>query len=115
MHTGLKVNGETTYQRSMNKGAMTLHCKLCDEPIKFDDDHTSERTGKKIPLDIDTDQPHYCIVWRSQQEQRRQTHRRYYICRKGCGRFIYFDENERTESGKWFPLEKETGLPHQCK
>jgi hypothetical protein len=73
-----------------------LYCKQCDEPIKFDDEHTSERTGKKIPLDIDTDEPHDCSVWRSQQEQMRQTQRRYYRCRKGCGQFIYFDENERT-------------------
>jgi hypothetical protein len=29
-------------------------CDLCDEPITFDDEHISERTGKKIPLDIDT-------------------------------------------------------------
>jgi hypothetical protein len=30
--------------------AMTLlYCKQCDEPIRFDDDHISERSGKKIP------------------------------------------------------------------
>jgi len=33
---------------------------------------------------------------------------------KGYGQHIYFDENERTENGKWIPLEKETGLPHGC-
>ena len=36
---------------------MTLYCNLCDEPIKFDDDHISEKTGKRIPLDVDTDEP----------------------------------------------------------
>jgi hypothetical protein len=94
---------------------MTLYCKQCDEPIKFDDEQISERNGKKIPLNLETDQPHDCPVWRSQQqEQRRQTHRRYYSCRNGCVQFIYFDEKERTENGKWIPLEKETGEPHQC-
>jgi hypothetical protein len=48
------------------------------------------------------------------QEQRRQTQRGYYSYRKGCGQFIYFDESQRTENGKWIPLEKETGEPHQC-
>jgi hypothetical protein len=94
---------------------MTLYCNLCDEPIKFDDDHISERTGKRIPLDLDTDEPHDCAVWRSQQqEQRRQTQRRYYSCRKGCGQEIYFDANNKNQSGKWIPLDKDTGLPHQC-
>ena len=46
MHAGLEVNGETTYQRRNNE-AMTLYCNLCDEPIKFDDENISERTGKK--------------------------------------------------------------------
>jgi uncharacterized protein YlaI len=91
---------------------MTLYCSLCDEPIKFDDDYISEKTGKKIPLDADTDEPHDCSVWRWQQEQMRQTKRRYYQCRKDCGQFIYFDESQRTESGKWIPLDKETGEPH---
>src|SRR5215217_2542364 len=50
MHTGPKVNGETAYQRR-NNDAMILYCNLCDEPIKFNDEHISERTGKKIPLD----------------------------------------------------------------
>jgi len=93
---------------------MTLYCNLCDEPIKFDDEHISERTGKKIPLDLETDEPHGYPVWRTQQEQSRQNQRRYYSCRKGCGQFIYFDSNTKSQSGKWIPLDKQTGLPHQC-
>jgi hypothetical protein len=89
---------------------VSLHCNFCNEPIKFDDEHISERTGKKILLDLDTDELHDCPVWRSQQE----TQKRYYNCRKGCGLFIYFDVNERTIRGKWIPLDKDTGLPHQC-
>ena len=86
-------------------------CDLCDEPITFYDEHISERTGKKIPLDIDTYEPHGCIVWRNQKN------RRYCQCRKGCGAQIYFDQNNEfglSENGKWVPLEKETGLSHEC-
>ena len=25
-----------------------------------------------------------------------------------------FDSNSKTQSGKWIPIDKETGLPHQC-
>jgi hypothetical protein len=88
----------------------TLACIQCGKPIKFDDKKLSQRTGKKIPLDLKTDEPHGCPLWRSEQHKQR----RYYSCRKACGQFIYFDENERTENGKWIPLSKETGLPHQC-
>lgn len=89
---------------------MKLHCNLCDEPIKFDGEHISERTGKKIPLDLETDEPHDCPVWRSEQHKQR----RYHSCRKGCGSEIYFDANNKTQSGKWIPLDKDTGQPHQC-
>jgi hypothetical protein len=93
---------------------MTLYCNLCDEPIKFNDEHISERTGKKIPLHMDTDEPHDCPVWRSQQQEKRKS-RKYYSCRKGCGREIYFDANHnKSQSGKWIPLSKDTGQPHQC-
>jgi hypothetical protein len=108
---------------------MSLSCRLCGEPIKFDDKHISERTGKKIPLDVDTEEPHDCTVWKNslQQEQRRQQQlqqqgqqqqqekqMRYYRCSKGCGQLIYFDPNQRTNTWKWIPLSKDTGQPHQC-
>jgi hypothetical protein len=69
-----------------------------------------------IPLDLDTDEPHNCPVWIRQQEQLQKQTRRYRECRKGCGELIYFADNEygRTESGKWVPLDKETGEAHQC-
>ena len=78
----------------------TLYCNLCDEPIKFDDEHVSERTGKKIPLDLDTDEPHECEVWRWQQEERHKSQRKYYSCSKGCDQEIYFDANNKSQSGK---------------
>jgi hypothetical protein len=53
----------------INKMTKSLSCNLCGEPIKYDDKHVSQRTGKKIPLDIETNEPHDCPVWRSNQQQ----------------------------------------------
>ena len=39
-----------------------LACRQCGQPITFDNKHVSQRTGKKIPLDIETDEPHDCTV-----------------------------------------------------
>ena len=104
---------------------MSSFCRLCGKPIKFDDKWVSERTGRKIPLDVDTEEPHDCPVRRSNsqqrqqqeqsyQQQRHQQERRYLQCNKGCGQEIYFDANNKSQSGKWIPLSRETGLPHQC-
>jgi hypothetical protein len=102
----------------------SLTCRLCGNPIKFDDKWVSERTGKKIPLDPGTNEPHDCPVRRDhlkqqgqqsyQQTQQSQQQRRYLQCNKGCGQEIYFDVNSKSQSGKFIPLSKETGLPHQC-
>ena len=61
-------------------------------------------------------------IWRSGRQQQQQQHqqeqqqkqRRYYSCNKGCGQLIYFDSNNKSQSGKWIPLDKDTGLRHQC-
>ena len=114
----------------------SILCKLCAKPIKFDDKHVSSKTGRKIPLDPDTDKPHDCPVWKgdqqyqqlpyqqqsqqlAQHDQRQlqpqnQQERRYYQCNKGCGNEIYFDANNKSQSGKFIPLDKDTGQPHQC-
>jgi hypothetical protein len=101
----------------------SLSCRLCQQPIKFDDKHISQRTGKKIPLDIETSEPHDCPVRRDQPQQQQQgqqqpqqqpQQRRYHQCNKGCGQEIYFDANNKSPSGKFIPLDKDTGLPHQC-
>jgi hypothetical protein len=90
-------------------------CRQCGNPITFDNKHISQRTGKKIPLDIETNEPHDCPVMRDQPQQSQQTQRRYHQCNKGCGQEIYFDANHsKSQSGKWIPLSKDTGLPHQC-
>jgi hypothetical protein len=103
---------------------MSLLCRLCGVRIKFDDKHISERTGKRIPLDVDTEEPHDCPVWKDSQQyqpqpqplqQQQHQERRYHQCNKGCGQEIYFDANHsKSQSGKWIPLSRDTGLPHQC-
>jgi hypothetical protein len=97
-------------------------CRQCQNPIKFDDKHVSQRTGKKIPLDIETGEPHDCPVRRDQpqqqqtqpQQQPQQQQKRYLQYNKGCGNEVYFDANSKSQSGKYIPLSKDTGLPHQC-
>jgi hypothetical protein len=99
-------------------------CRLCGQPITFNNKHVSQKTGKKIPLDVDTQEPHDCPIRRDQQQQGQaqqsqqqqiQQQRRYLQCNKGCGQEIYFDANHsKSQSGKWIPLDKDTGLPHQC-
>jgi hypothetical protein len=96
----------------------SISCRQCGEPIKFDDKHISQRTGKKIPLDVQTNEPHDCPLRRDNQQQQGQSQqmqqRRYLQCNKGCGQEIYFDANNKSQSGKYIPLDKDTGLPHQC-
>ena len=101
----------------------SLSCRLCGQPITFDNQHISQRTGKKIPLDPGTNEPHDCPVRRDQPQQQQgqqpqqsyQKHeRRYLQCNKGCGSEIYFDANNKSQSGKWIPLDKDTGQPHEC-
>ena len=84
---------------------MTL-CRYCDEFITFDDWHISI-TGKKIPLDSETYEPHRCGVWLEQN-------RKYHLCIKGCGSKIYFDEKQKSKNNKWIPIDFNTGVPHQC-
>jgi hypothetical protein len=96
----------------------SLSCRQCGQPITFDNKHISQRTGKKIPLDVETNEPHDCPVHNSQQQgqqsQQQQIQRRYYQCNKGRGQEIYFDANNKSQSSKWIPLSKDTGQPHQC-
>jgi hypothetical protein len=107
----------------------SLACRECGKPIKFDDKHVSQKTGKKIPLDVATNEPHDCPARKAaefpaagnssssqspQQEQQTQQQRRYHQCNKGCGSEIYFHDSRRTENGEWIPLDKRTGQPHRC-
>ena len=36
-------------------------------------------------------------------------------CDKGCSAKIYFDEDFKTEAGKFIPIDKNTGRPHKSK
>jgi hypothetical protein len=93
----------------------SLACRQCGQPIKFDDKHVSQRTGKKIPLDVETNEPHDCPARKDQQggmvsvpeqQQQIQEQRRYHQCNKGCGQEIYFDASNKSQSGKYIPLER---------
>ena len=72
----------------------------------LDNDILSERTGKKIPLDEGSDEPHRCAEYEAQN-------RRYYPCRE-CNAPIYFDDSHISKNGKHIPLSKSTGGPHEC-
>jgi hypothetical protein len=50
----------------------SLSCRQCVQPITFDNKHISQRTGKKIPLDVETNEPHDCPVWNNGQQQQQQ-------------------------------------------
>ena len=39
---------------------LLLYCRYCDEEIVFDDDYVSEYSGRKIPLNPETYEPHMC-------------------------------------------------------
>jgi hypothetical protein len=48
-------------------------------------------------------------------EQQSQQQRQYHTCNKACGQEILFDANHsKSQSGKYIPLDKKTGTPHQC-
>ena len=77
----------------------SLACRQCGQSIKFDDKHVSLKTGKKIPLDVESNEPHDCPM-RNQQQQpqlvQQPQQRRYHQCNKGCGQEIYFDPNNKS-------------------
>lgn len=96
---------------------MSLSCRLYGEPTTFDNYHIGKRAGKNIPLDIDTDEPYDCSVWRSQQEAGHRLQTRYYQYHKGCGQYICSDadhQNELTVGNTWIQLSKNTGEQCQC-
>jgi hypothetical protein len=96
----------------------SILCRQCNQPITFDNKHISQRTGKKIPLNVETNERHDCTVRRDHPQQGhhsfQQQERLYHQCNKGCGQEIYFEANSKSQSGKYIPIDKATGLPHQC-
>jgi hypothetical protein len=83
----------------------SILCRQCNQPITFYNKHISQRTGKKIPLDPNTNEPHDCPARREEQQAQLPTQsqqpRRYLQCNKGCGQEIYFDSNSKSQSGKF--------------
>ena len=83
---------------TLNKMSDIL-CRQCGKPITFDAKHISQRSGKKIPLDKATNEPHDCQARRGQpqrpqQQQHQQQQRQYLQCSRDCGNEIYFDVNK---------------------
>jgi len=71
------------------------HCKYCNLPIDFDDEHTS-RSGKRIPLDADTRQPHDCIARPRPRKKTTECH--------NCRQEIFFSPDRRNPAtGKLIP------------
>lgn len=78
-------------------------CWLCNGAIYFDDIHISD-SGKKIPLNPETETPHRCPAWQSKTLR----------C-NACDKEIFFDDNYISKYGKKIPLSKSTGNPHRCR
>lgn len=81
---------------------MVRFCNKCEKAIIFSRTVMS-RTGKFIPLDVETGEPHMCKE-------------RFIVeCRK-CGKEITFENNFRNpKNGKCIPLNAYDGETHKCK
>ena len=93
-----------------------IECMYCGKEIVFSDKHLS-KNGKHIPLDKDLAGeilgPHICHERQQQYYINRQKNAKYYPCRK-CSDLIYFDEKQKTDKGKWIPIDMNTAAPHLC-
>ncbi len=85
-----------------------LTCKFCDQSITFDNEHVSQKSRKKIPLDLDSKELHHCEqsfnAWRKKHP----------LIRRYCHEKIYFDDEVTSDSGKRIPLEVDSGEAHDC-
>ena len=93
-------------------------CRLCFKDIAFSSEpQYISVTGKMIPLDVNPagiiTGKHQCKARRQEYLIWKQKNRKYYPCRK-CGDDIYFDNLQKTESGKWIPIDAATAAPHLC-
>ena len=77
-------------------------CSKCLKSITFHDSQKS-RTGKFIPLDIETMKPHECS-------------KRYIVECCHCGKQITFENDFKNDStGKFIPINAFDGIPHHCR
>jgi hypothetical protein len=95
---------------------MSTRCLYCNKDIAFSEDYLS-RSGKHIPLNIDLagviTGNHNCPARQQQYSIWKQKNRKYRKCNK-CGDNIYWDELQKTDKGKWIPIDAETAAPHLC-
>jgi hypothetical protein len=100
----------------------TYHCRKCNQEIVFSEDYRSERRGKMIPMNPDSvaaghPETHDCPQYRLEDTTTTMTTAaapRYLKC-KSCNYDIYFDEKQKSDSGKFIPISRLTNKPHQCK
>ena len=95
---------------------MSTKCHYCNKDIAFSD-HYRSRNDRPIPMDVDLagviTGTHQCGTRRQEYLIWKQKNRKYYLCRK-CGDDIYFDDLQKTGSGKWIPIDAATAAPHLC-
>jgi hypothetical protein len=77
-------------------------CLRCQDPIYFDPSWVSEKTGRKIPLDEYSGQPHQCP-----KSEFKKPHCKY------CHAEITFSDNFLSKNGKRIPLDLDM-QNHQC-
>jgi hypothetical protein len=82
-----------------------ISCFKCNDPIIFSDSWISEKSGRKIPLDESTHEPHKCAAadFISQAIE----------CQY-CNEEIIFSNEHISQRGKKIPLNPETMQPHSC-
>ena len=81
-------------------------CYKCEAEITFSDEYISERTGRRIPLDAWSGDPHRCPMYKRP--------RKYDPCYT-CGALIYFDDDApKSINGKFVSHDQRTGIAHQC-
>jgi hypothetical protein len=83
-----------------------IACQKCNDPIVFSDPWVSERSGKKIPLDESTHEPHKCP---------NSTFVNQVLECKYCYHKISFSDQVISPRGKKIPLNAGTLQKHECK
>jgi hypothetical protein len=83
-----------------------IACQKCNDPIIFSDSWVSEKSGKRIPLDESTHQPHQCP---------NSTFVNQVLQCKYCQSKISFSDQVISPRGKKIPLNAGTLQKHECK
>ena len=87
------------------------NCQYCDAELTFDSEYVSERTGKKIPLDLDTGEPHDCPENPYHSNYRSNRVLECWTCNE---EITFSDNMVSKKSGKKIPLDSRTMRPHNC-